>query len=169
MSKIKRRRLEECELSSHPGLFVGQCAPFYFCPRPVMLFLMHKRNPELEYQGGQSPIVHLVADLYKTIEWAEQNNKSWAFTASNAGSYYFEDFNKISQLNKINWDAVRTNYWSNCREEKQAEFLIEECFPWDLVEEIGIISTDYYRIVDKKIATASHKPKINLRQEWYYP
>jgi hypothetical protein len=168
MSKIKRRRLEECELSSHPELFVGQCVPFYFCPRSVMLYLIHKRNSELEYQGGQSPIVHLVADLFKAITWAEQNGKRWAFTSSNAGSYYFEDFKKLSQLDKINWDAIRANYWSSCREEKQAELLIEDCFPWDLVEQIGIISTKYYRIVDKKLAATSHKPKIEVRQEWYY-
>ena len=168
MSKIKQRRLEECELSSHPELFVGQCVPFYFCPRSVMLYLIHKRNPELEYQGGQSPIVHLVADLLETITWAEQNKKRWAFTTSNAGSYYFEDFNKLPQLDKISWDAVHERYWSNCREEKQAEFLIEDCFPWELVEQIGIISSRYYRVVVKSLATASHRPKIKVREEWYY-
>jgi len=131
MSSIKRRRLKECELSSHPGLFVGQCVPFYFCPRSVMLYLIHKRNPELEYKGGQSPIVHLVADLANTIAWANQNNKKWAFTSSNAGSFYFEDFCNLSQLNEINWDAVNAKYWSSCREEKQAEFLIEDYFPME--------------------------------------
>lgn len=118
MSNIKRRRLEECDLSSHPGLFVGQCVPFYFCPRSVMLYLIHKRNPELEYNGGQSPIVHLVADLENTIGWANLNNKKWAFTSSNAGSFYFEDFSNLSQLNEINWNAVHENYWSSCREAK---------------------------------------------------
>lgn len=149
MSGIKRRRLKECELLSHPGLFVGQCVPFYFCPRSVMLYLIHKRNPELEYKAGQSPIVHLVADLVNTIAWANQQNKKWAFTSSNAGSFYFEDFCNLSQLNEINWDAVQANYWSSCREEKQAEFLIEDFFPWNLVEQIGVISTKYDRIVNK--------------------
>jgi hypothetical protein len=152
----------------HPGLFVGQCVPFYFCPRSVMLFLIHKRNYELEYKGGQSPIVHLVADLKDTIAWASRNNKRWAFSSSNAGSYYFEDFCDLSQLNKINWDAVKATYWSNCREEKQAEFLIEDCFPWKLVEQIGVISIKYDRIVNKKLAAATHKPKIIVRSDWYY-
>jgi len=43
MSNIKQRRLTELTLESHPGLYVGQCAPFYFCPRSVMLF--HHRLP----------------------------------------------------------------------------------------------------------------------------
>ena len=37
MSDIKRRRLTELTLASHPGLYVGECVPFYFCPRSVML------------------------------------------------------------------------------------------------------------------------------------
>ena len=128
MNKIKLRRLNELTLTSHPGVYVGQCVPFYFCPRSVMLYMMHMGNhPELDYSGGQSPIVHLVADLNRTVQWANQNNKRWAFTTSNAGSYYFDDFSDVESLNRINWDAVRANYWSQCREEKQAEFLIEDC------------------------------------------
>lgn len=168
MSKIKRRRLEECELSSHPGLFVGECVPFYFCPRSVMLYLIHMRNHELEYQGGQSPIIHLVADLEDTVKWAEQNNKRWVFTSSNAGSLYFDDFCDLSQLNEIDWGAVETHYWQKQREAKQAEFLIETCFPWELVEQIGVISTQYDRLVNSQLTTTAHKPKINVRPNWYY-
>lgn len=43
METIKDRRLHKCQLRSHPGLFVGQCVPFYFCPRPVMLYMIHKK------------------------------------------------------------------------------------------------------------------------------
>jgi hypothetical protein len=71
MNNIKQRRLTELTLDSHPGLYVGQCAPFYFCPRSVMLYLIHKRNPELAYKGGQEPIVHLEADLRDAVAWAK--------------------------------------------------------------------------------------------------
>lgn len=53
MSAIKARRLKELQLSSHPGLFVGPCVPFYFCPRSIMLYLIHRANHEdLSYRGG---------------------------------------------------------------------------------------------------------------------
>lgn len=59
MSSIKSRRLNELALTSQPGLFVGQRVPFYFCPRSIMLYLIHQANhPELSYRGGQAPIVH---------------------------------------------------------------------------------------------------------------
>ena len=37
MNEIKERRLTN-ELQSHEGLCVGDCVPFYFCPRSVMLY-----------------------------------------------------------------------------------------------------------------------------------
>ena len=46
MNHIKQRRLQELQLNSHPGLYVGQCVPFYFCPRSVMLFLIHRQNAD---------------------------------------------------------------------------------------------------------------------------
>lgn len=59
MSGIKQRRLNELTLSSHPGLDVGDCVPFYFRPRSVMLYLVYQGNhPEMAYRGGQGPILH---------------------------------------------------------------------------------------------------------------
>jgi hypothetical protein len=91
LNSIKQRRLNELKLASHPGLYVGQCVPFYFCPCSVMLYVISQANhPELAYHGGQGPIVHLEADLYQSVAWANQNGRRWAFTLSNAGSRYFE-------------------------------------------------------------------------------
>ena len=36
MSSLKEQRQTVRQLSSDPGLYVGQCVPFYFCPRSVM-------------------------------------------------------------------------------------------------------------------------------------
>jgi hypothetical protein len=69
MNSIKARRLHELRLNSHPDLHVGDCVPFYFCPRSVMLYLIYQGNhPELGYRGGQGPILHLEADLHATVE-----------------------------------------------------------------------------------------------------
>lgn len=83
MGHIKQRRLQELTLTSHPGLHVGDCVPFYFRPRSIMLYLIYRRNPELAYSGGQEPIVHLQADFYTCVNWAEQHRRRWAFTLSN--------------------------------------------------------------------------------------
>lgn len=170
MNNIKARRLNELRLSSYPDVFVGQCVPFYFCPRSVMLFLIHRKNPELAYKGGQQPIVHLVSDLNATVEWAEANDRRWAFALSNAGSYYFEDRRDLGQLDEINWTAVQTNQWggSPTKEQKQAEFLIEDRFPWQLVEEVGVFNQATGQRAVQAIAQVEHRPSVYVRPAWYY-
>ncbi|MFK5892280.1 MAG: DUF4433 domain-containing protein [Pseudomonadota bacterium] len=170
MSKIKQRRLTELKLSSHPGLFVGDCVPFYFCPRSIMLYLIYKANHEdLGYKDGQDNIVHLEADLYETINWAQQHNKKWAFTLSNAGSRIFEDRCDITQLNEIDWGAVNSSDWVNCQEGKQAEFLLEYHFPWGLINRIGVKNKSIFDQISSILSThSSHKPTIEIKPDWYY-
>lgn len=87
MSSIKERRLRELRVKCHPETFVGEYVPFYFCPRSIMLYLIHRGNhPELTYCGGQGPIVHLVADLGEVVRWADGEGRRWAFSLSNAGA-----------------------------------------------------------------------------------
>lgn len=87
MSDIKRRRLGELKLASHPELFVGDCVPFYFCPRSVMLYLIHKANhQDLTYRGGQEPIIHLEADLHAVVEWTHCHPRGTAQRSCNGQS-----------------------------------------------------------------------------------
>ena len=84
-----------------------------------MLYVIHKANHrDLDYRGGQHPILHLEADLHSTVAWAEANNLRWAFTTTNAGSVYFEDFCDLARLDKIGWDAVIAEDWRKCKEKK---------------------------------------------------
>jgi len=174
MNRIKQRRLM-LRLTSHPHLHVGDCVPFYFCPRSIMLYLIYQGNhPELTYTGGQGPIVHLEADLHRAVAWAEQNFARWAFTLSNAGAFYFEDRCDVENLNEINWDAVRNNLWGgpgihpSIKEGKQAEFLMEHHFPWSLVERIGVHSKATYRQAAEAVSTGEHRPKLEIKGDWYY-
>ena len=166
---IKQRRLEELKLKTHPDLYVGGCVPFYFCFRSIMLYILHKGNCQgLDYHGGQGPIVHLEADVKKTVAWADDNNLRWAFTLSNAGSCYFDDYTGLENLNKINWKAVQARYWKNIRESKQAEFLVEKKFCWNLVERIGVYSDNIKEKVISSIQFAIHKPQVERICSWYY-
>jgi ssDNA thymidine ADP-ribosyltransferase, DarT len=175
MNEIKQRRLAELTLSSHPGLYVGQCVPFYFCPRSVMLYLIWQRNhANLSYRGGEGPIVHLEADLQDSVQWADGVGHRWAFTLSNAGARYFEDRSSLDVLHEINWDAVAANNWSgrgvqsSVKDGKQAEFLVEGQFPWELVERIGVRSLDIAQQVSAVLTARAHRPPVEIRKDWYY-
>lgn len=174
MSSIKHRRLHS-GLASHPGLMVGACVPFYFCRRSIMLYMLHRGNhPEITYRGGQGPIIHLVADIHNTVGWAEENNLRWAFTLSNAGSSYFEDRADLRQLDELNWPAIQANQWSgngvspSVKEGKQAEFLVERCFPWQRVIGVAVQNETVGREVTRMMAGVTHRPQVKVFPSWYY-
>ena len=134
-----------------------------------MLYMYHMNNhPDLTYKGGQGPIVHLEADLQKVVNWANQNSKRWAFTLSNAGSSYFEDRAELEKLNELDWQVIAANMWRAKQDKKQAEFLIENSFPWELVSRIGVKSHDVYSQVNKILQDAEHKPHSEIISNWYY-
>jgi len=170
MSKIKARRIE-LRVNCHPGTRVGEYVPFYFCPRSIMLYILHMGNhPELTYREGQGPILHLRADLMATIRWADQNEVRWAFSDSNAGGRLARFFKSISDLDKINWAAVEATDFRpmQVREGKQAEFLVYKSLPWELIECIGVKDADIERQVNDILRDARHKPLVSVEPGWYY-
>jgi hypothetical protein len=170
MSTLKVARLAR-PVRCHAGDFVGDYVPFYFCPRSIMLYILDRGNhPDVEYRGGQGNIVHLEADLHKVIAWGNANNVRWAFTLSNAAGTYAEFRDDAADLGQINWAAVAaTNFRSSdVNDGKQAEFLVRQFFPWNLIERIGVHSRPVAAQVSSAQAAASHRPTIEVRPEWYY-
>ena len=86
--------------------------------------------------------MHLEADLHATVAWATKADRRWAFSLSNAGANYAEFRDRLDQLQEVGWAAVASTDFrdSDVKERKQAEFLVHEFFPWELVEKNGVIS-----------------------------
>lgn len=170
MSTIKQRRLT-LPVRCHEGDYVGDYVPFYFCPRSVMLYLIYRANhQELTYHGGQGPIVHLEADLYETVRWADSQGRRWAFSLSNAGAVYTEFRNRLDQLDEVDWAAVAATDFRDpqVKEGKQAEFLVYGFFPWDLVRRIGVQSPTIQNRVLRALTRAGHRAIVEILPEWYF-
>lgn len=171
MSAIKRRRIEALEVDCHPGTKVGDYVPFYYCPRSVMLYVLHCANhPDLAYRGGQEPIVHLEADVYTVVRRVEADGLRWAFSLSNAGAYYTEFRARLDQLDELDWSAIAASDFraTEVKERKQAEFLVQKHFPFDLIERIGVRSAAVRRQVADALAGSTHRPPIEVRPDWYF-
>jgi hypothetical protein len=171
MSTIKQRRLNEIEVSCYLGTTVGQYVPFYFCPRSVMLYILHKaNNPELTYRDGQQPIVHLEADLNSVMNWANANGVRWAFSNGNAGAYITDFYKDPADLIHLDWSAIYSTDFRDAKvkEGKQAEFLMFDVFPWTLIEKIGTINSTIATKVKTALASAGHQPIIAIEPSWYF-
>jgi ssDNA thymidine ADP-ribosyltransferase, DarT len=170
MSTIKQRRLG-LPVKCYPGDHVGDFVPFYFCPRSIMLFLIHCANhPELTYRGGQEPIVHLEGDLHETVTWAQDTGRRWAFSLSNAGAAYAEFRNLLDHLGEVDWAAVAATDFrdAHVKEGKQAEFLMREFFPLHLVRRIGVQSASIRSRVLRALSGSGYRPVVEIRRDWYF-
>ena len=171
MSEIKRRRVERLPVPCHPGTRVGDYVPFYFCPRSIMLYVIHQANhPELSYRGGQGPIVHLEASLRDVVAWADETNRPWAFSLSNAGAFYAEFRADLADLGDIDWAAVNATDFRarQIKEGKQAEFLVHRSVGWEQIARIGVRSQGIRARVEEALGAAAHRPKVEVQPGWYY-
>ncbi|MFH1998437.1 MAG: DUF4433 domain-containing protein [Planctomycetota bacterium] len=168
---IKQRRSKELEVKCHPGTKVGQYVPFNFCPRSIMLYILHKGNlPDLSYQYGQGPILHLQADLECAVQWADSHSIRWAFSDRNAGARIAKFFSTLPDLYKIEWKAISSTDWSEAsiKDSKQAEFLFFDSFPWNLVEKIGVMDHKIEDHVNGILSGLGQKKLVTVERSWYY-
>jgi len=173
MSEIKRRRVEELDVRCHPGTKVGDYVPFYYCPRSIMLYVIYRRNhPELTYRGGQGPIIHLEADLHGTIRWANARGIRWAVSRSNAGTYAVQsEFRSdVDSFEQLDWNAIAATDFRapDVRDGKQAEFLLHDRFPFELVERIGVQNAAVAGQAKAALRSSSHRPPVEVRPGWYF-
>ena len=136
-----------------------------------MLYILYKGNhQDVAYRGGQQPIIHLQSDLHATVAWTEANNRPWAFSDRNAGTHYSNFFDSLAELSNINWQAVANTNFSNfeVKEGKQAEFLVFEAIPWQLVEQIGVCNATIANEVKGVLVNIAHKPRVTVERSWYF-
>lgn len=89
---------------------------------------------------------------------------------SNAGAFYTQFRAQLDQLGEVNWGGVVATDFrpADVKEAKQAEFLVEQSFPWHLVERVGICS----QVIAPRVASAmqggAHRPRVEVKRDWYY-
>lgn len=135
-SEIKKRRLNEINVSCCLFHNVGDFVPFYFCPRSPMLFSINKGNTG-HPPGCQRNILHLVS----TVADGLSAGKSWAISSGNAGAYHTTFKADLEALDSLDWGAIRATDWQGKQHQKMAEFLVQDFFPWGAINQIGCFNS----------------------------
>lgn len=151
------------------GGTLADYVPFYFAPRSPMLCAIYN-NRVKDYQGGQEAIIHLVSKIEKVI----QRNLPFTFTDGHAEMQVSQFYNDLADMDKIDWNIMREKYWRDTVEDgdrtrrRQAEFLVHNNFPADLITGIGTIS-EAVKVQVERILSANNKQITTaVRQNWYY-
>ncbi len=159
---IKDRRLRR-PVRVAAGGTIGQYVPFNFCPRSVMLYVIHRGHADFE--GGQDRILHLISNVDKV----RQTNGSCFFTDIHADLDFAEQIDDFNRINELDLDKIsKEHFWSAMKEEKQAEFLAFESVNWNLIQYIGVKTDEMAQEVNILLEGANHQPKVIVKPDWYY-
>ncbi|SON50422.1 DUF4433 domain-containing protein [Vibrio tapetis] len=158
---IKQRRLQH-RVDAAAGGMIGEYVPFNFCPRSVMLYVIHQGHDD--FHDGQEQIVHLISDT-QTIMVA---NPNCFFTDIHADLAFAEQIDDFSRLNELDFKKIHAKYWQQFKEEKQAEFLAYNSVPWNCIRQVGVKTPELAEKVKLIIANSKHQPEILVKPEWYY-
>jgi hypothetical protein len=143
--------------------------PFYFAARSPMLCSIHHGRVE-GYNGGQQEVIHLVA----CAEDISAGGCSCVFTDGHGIMALTDFYDDLAHLNKVDWKIMKAKYWSDTQEDgdrkrrRQAEFLVHNFLPLEMVTTIGVMTATVQTRVQRLIQGASHKPVIKVDPEWYY-
>ena len=144
--------------------------PFYFGPRPPMLYSIHQGFVE-GYQQGQSLVVHLLT----TAEAVQNAGIPFTFTDGHAVMAYTNFFTDLERLPQVvDLPLMRERLWFDSAEEpnrkwrRQAEFLVYRQLPWELILGIAVIDSAIEQQVQQLISGASYQPRVAVRAHWYY-
>ncbi len=101
---------------------------------------------------------------------------NFVFTDRSAVYDYATFYTNPMNLSKLDWNLMPARWWKNIREypdrkeRKQAEFLVHEFFPWNLVESLAVMTPQMQRRVEELIAAhpdPMHRP-VRVERGWYY-
>ena len=163
-------------ITKGPGGVLHDYIPFYFNPRSPMLYANHMRNVAAN-PHGQGVIVILKS----TVQLTAQNGCSFVFTDGHGVMAPLTTFyDDLAALPKVPWDVIARTYWHkgpggvrdpDGSRKRQAEFMVHQSFPWDLVEDIGVLDQTLAARAQAHLAAAPatvHQPPVTIRRSWYF-
>jgi hypothetical protein len=162
-----RRARRQVPLAPHGCLH--DYVPFYFAPRSPMLYTINHGNV-LDYQRGQTSVVHLVS----TIQIIAEAGIPFVFTDAHAVVAYASFYNSIADLDNVDWELMTSNLWFDCdeypdrKQRRQAEFLIYQHVPCSLLIEIGVLNAKVAERARIILAQAGLDIPVRVRRGWYY-
>lgn len=151
----------------------GRCLldflPFYFGPRSPMLYRL-SRNSVQGYNGGQAPIIYLVLEAHDF----EYPDFDFLFTDAQANKAYTRYYDDLRDLDKLDWATIYHRVWHDTIDDngrkgrKQAEFLVYEKCPLEMVRAICVYDEKRKEQTLEALAQYGFNLPVEIKSEWYY-
>jgi hypothetical protein len=83
-------------------------------------------------------------------------------------------YDDLARLDRIDWRIMNDRYWRDTIEDndrsrrRQAEFLVHNFFPWNLIESIGVLGPRMQTRVETILQNQVNSPLVLAKSDWYY-
>lgn len=134
-----------------------------------MLYSIHGGYVD-QYREGQGPVVHLTS----SAESIAAAGRAFTFTEGHAELAYSTFYEDLADLDKVDWQVMKSKWWNDTvkdmdrKRRRQAEFLVHDFLPWELVTKIGVINDGVAEQVNGILQAAEHRPTVVVKGSWYY-
>lgn len=167
---IKQR--EDYPVQIAPGGSLGDYVPFYFGGHSIMLL-----NIKTGYRGitqrKQADIAFIVCSIGRIVKYCPD----WCFTNGHAKNSITKFYNKLTDLNNVDWDVVYRQYWHNTDDDwditrrKQAEFLVKDHVPIECITTIAVYNEQRKEQLEAIIARLGLQipVRVDTKRSLYYP
>lgn len=168
--EIETRRAETTVVCGAGGT-LHDYVPFHFGPRSPMMYRISRKNLP-NYTEGQRPLIYLVSSVERVID----AGLSFVIADGHPLATFTDTYDDLARLDQIDFALMNERMWKDTDEDpdrerrRQAEFLVHERVPWELIEEIGVMDAQVKKRVEELLeeAKAQHRPKVVVRGGWYY-
>lgn len=154
-----------------PDGTIHDYVPFYLGPRsPMLLQLQTGRVPG--FTDKQPSLIYLVS----AVQRVAGAGLKWVFSDGHGIARFTQWFDQVADLEQVDWTAVYADRWTDTvddmdrQRKKQAEFLVHQVCPWDVIEEIGVCNYWALKRVEAILGgfdEGGRRP-VRLQAKWYY-
>lgn len=153
----------------HPGGTLADYIPFYFWYRSPMLYVISKGNDAEVIPTPQEDIVYLVS----SFDALQANGCSFVFTDRHAKLAYANFYNSSADIDKLNWDIIKTEEWgrqfgANRKEVKQSECLIHQYVPISAIMGIAVMNETVQNRVIELISGNNLNIPVKVKENFYF-
>lgn len=158
-------------ISVGKGGTIHDYVPFYFGYLLPMMFKL-KTGQVPGYSEGQEPLIYLVS----TVQKVQAAGLDFVFSDGHGLARFTDWFDDLARLTAVDWAMVNQRYWADKLEDmdrqrrKQAEFLVFEFCPWELIQNIVVVNSTIKQRIES-IQTAfplAQRRVVTVNGGWYY-
>ncbi|MDQ5826051.1 MAG: DUF4433 domain-containing protein [Chloroflexota bacterium] len=142
--------------------------PFFFAGRSPMMYFI-SRNVQI-YPEGVIPLVYLVSSA-QTVQAA---GLPFVFTDGHPIMRITRFYDDLAHLSAVDWDVMSSRMWNDTQEfpdrqrRREAEFLVWNSFPWELVEGLSVVNKQMQSYVQATISASEYQPPVVVDRSLYY-